>query len=774
MGKSKKALEKYIDRADIIRADSESFIGSPMHQLERLILNPSTAVNFNTGLDLVNDDEELSNSFITLDVPKFGGKTQSAFVFSSIRPLYFTDSRSEKEFIQPIYLNFFNLSYSLKKYATEDLEIIKKVPYVDSSGKKCYNYDEKKYQKRVFCDAALKQNHSSTGLLALGFFIKLVEDGRENYDALDEKRPPWMKYHSERQNFYFRMSTIEDLSNRPSDFFKGYCLFLDEFDTSKDDNLLYILNLSRVIGLKCIVSNSEAEKSNDFSMRTTQENPSICSIVVNRLNPISSNVLNSVFRLEEILETILKKFRKSVKPEICEYFKNFRLELTKSFRAGVVIEIVKILKQFMSVDIPFGSQLIDLLEYLITNLSLFLIPKKKYIDDYKFGGNLYLNGPYLYQSFEVDKVIPRPGRTFLNNHLDYLINPVDNTKWLFLTYSNVNSDTLAIKTKDDNFVKWFKYRCFDSNEVLLNMALQSMSLNSCGTVASDSDSLQNRYTGMNIFMCIGGVNHCEISSLVVSFAVIEASRISCDTMKLGGQYGINFMRNILINIEEKDLSRGDFYTIVEYESETESSALFDLEKYFENFKVPFFYTFNTPIPETLLKISSNNPVDEKAHIGNFIYADDLRKFDAMFEFYELVEERNKRPNVSVPSSYEKFYGMIECKGWENPVNNSVIMATVQDAFKLDNCKLVLLFCHRCCGFLRPPKRCLNYFKTNRVNLFRATAIDTKSSKALGTRKHIKFVPHYKNDRLKHAKDPKMIFIIFELARVTFERSEWKF
>lgn len=761
--------------ADSIRADSESFIGSPMHQLEQLIINPSIAVNFNTGLDLVKDDEELSNSFITLDVPKFGGKTQSAFVFDSIRPLYFTACRTEMKLIQPIYLNFFNLSYSLYKYATADLEIIKKVPYLNVSDKYCHINEEKEFKKRlIFCDAALKQNHSATELLVLGFLIKLVEDGKENYDNLDENKPPWMKYHSEKKNFYFRKSTIDDLSNRSSDFFNGYCLFLDEFNTSDDDTLLYILNLSRVIGLKCIVSNSEEEKSKDSFVRK-QEKRSIYSIVVNRLNPISPNVLNSVYGLDEILETILKKFHNSIKPEVCEYLKNFKLELIKSFRGGVVIEIVKILKQFMFVDIPFRSQLIDLLEYLIKNLSVFLFPKRN-IQSHEHGGNLYLNGPYLYQSFEVSKAIPNSGRTCLSNHLDYLINPVDNTKWLFLTYSNLKDMTLTIREKCDKFVEWFKYRCFDSNEILLNMTLQSMSLKSDYTIASDSKSLQEHYMRMNIFMCLSGVSRCEISSAAISFAVIEASRISCDTIKLGGQYGINFIRNILINIEEDSSYKKYNYTTVEYESETESSSLFDLEKYFENFKVPFFYTYNTPIPETLLKISSNNPIDEKVHIGNFIYVNDFRKFDAMFEFYELVEARNKIPNVSVPSSYEKFYGMIECKGWKNPVNNSVIMKTVQNAIKLDKFKLVLLFCHRCCGFLSPPKKCLNYFKSNKVNLFRATTDPSKLSLSspLESRNYIKFVPHYKNDDLKHAKDPKMIFIIVELASVTIERKTWKF
>ena len=76
-----------------------------------------------------------------------------------------------------------------------------------------------------------------------------------NYDTLSvESRPVWMEYHARRTDF---IVTPKSISEIPVDFFKGYCIFLDEFKGF--DWAIYIRNLARAIDLRCCVCNTDAK-----------------------------------------------------------------------------------------------------------------------------------------------------------------------------------------------------------------------------------------------------------------------------------------------------------------------------------------------------------------------------------------------------------------------------------------------------------------------------------------------------------------------------------
>ena len=70
----------------------------------------------------------LQSAFIALAVHSMEGKTQSAFVFRDVKPLYFPLSgyRSEQA-PQPIYGNFTHLSDAIVHYAALDLSEIRRI-----------------------------------------------------------------------------------------------------------------------------------------------------------------------------------------------------------------------------------------------------------------------------------------------------------------------------------------------------------------------------------------------------------------------------------------------------------------------------------------------------------------------------------------------------------------------------------------------------------------------------------------------------------------------
>lgn len=95
-------------------------------------------------------------------------------------------------------------------------------------------------------------------LFTLGLLVHLVQDAKANYDTLDpETRPSWMEYHAKRKNFRFRHFSITEL---PLSIFEGYCLYLDDFVT--EPWAIFIRNLARSVGLRCIVTNTDAKVAN--------------------------------------------------------------------------------------------------------------------------------------------------------------------------------------------------------------------------------------------------------------------------------------------------------------------------------------------------------------------------------------------------------------------------------------------------------------------------------------------------------------------------------
>ena len=234
----------------------------------------------------VRDNSAFERSFVALAAPSYEGKTQSAFVMRNVRPLYFVADplaldENGNTLSQPIYYNYQSISAALLHYAKLDHQFIENDGMPTDKIALVTPKSEKQFLK--VAGSYLGINHSETKFWTLGFLKGLVLDAK-NYDP---DQSTWMEYHANRKNLIVRSTSISELK-KDRDFFKGYCLFLDEFTGAVEK--VMIRNLARLLGLRCIVANTNAiianclDKSPRYSMSRTSGVAVVWSIVFTRLN----------------------------------------------------------------------------------------------------------------------------------------------------------------------------------------------------------------------------------------------------------------------------------------------------------------------------------------------------------------------------------------------------------------------------------------------------------------------------------------------------------
>ena len=120
--RSKRALGAFCETGRIIR--STDYNETVLCSIEKILSGDLNTLNSHLGRkhpDLLTD-QSLNGTFIALAAPSLEGKTQSAFVFEDVLPLYFPLQISEDaEQAQAIYRNYASLSTAVEKNAKKDL-----------------------------------------------------------------------------------------------------------------------------------------------------------------------------------------------------------------------------------------------------------------------------------------------------------------------------------------------------------------------------------------------------------------------------------------------------------------------------------------------------------------------------------------------------------------------------------------------------------------------------------------------------------------------------
>ena len=595
-----------------------------------------------------------------------------------------------------------------------------------------------KYLKDIYAAISankLSNNESFANIKywTIGFLMKLVEEGNTLYKDESTNGETWMEFHAHRRDdrskFYFSPMSISDARKRSHEFEK-YFLFLDEF--VGHPWAVIVRNLARAIGLSGIVANTNSDIGNlsgyeQAGSSGDDDKNEAWSMIVTLLNEFywvdpetidSSNPLKINLTLESKLtrkiEVLMDKCPdEDTKKDLKVFFDCLKNVEFKRTRPGVVEMISLSILQF-----PLNQDftMLSFLDYVFKFSGLKIYTRKKRIKS-TGQGRLANLGLYLSDAFTV---VPDEGyktlvhkKSFLKNHLYYLLNPVDKDDWAFLTFHpREGSERLQI-FKDDNFENW---RCeltyFFSSEVLTILAC--MFIVSDHSVVDDiieGEALGKRSNPSLINFVLNPLsvkfdgNRLEILAAV---SIIDASHHAVDAKNstLSGQDGISFIKNLMNNlIFSKDQERRKnkcemaFHVPTPTNDNKKTRIVFDLEKFLNSCRIPFLYSANCKVPEILQKLSKTGVIK----VGECSRTADKDEIDFKFDLF-------------CSGNQKKHCAVGECKNWCTPIPFTVIMKAVEKALNTEGCRLNLIFCeeikdHSLSTFKISPKAKVNVLKT---------------------------------------------------------------
>ncbi len=228
--KAREELSRFIRFGKMIR-DDPKYRETNIGKVEAILSD------FEEECDALSETKNLiyDDTFIALAAPSTEGKTQSAFVFQDVHPLYFPISEAypcdDALVSQYIYANFRQFVVALQEAAAVDVNSINYVSLAAS-------------------DLLLK---SEDPLWTLVFIKSVIE-------AFESKPQPasWMEFYTQPHSITFRPVSINELREFVGS--RKYVLFLDEF---KDDQwVVLIRNLARAVGLRGIIANTNTKITN--------------------------------------------------------------------------------------------------------------------------------------------------------------------------------------------------------------------------------------------------------------------------------------------------------------------------------------------------------------------------------------------------------------------------------------------------------------------------------------------------------------------------------
>lgn len=683
------ALEKYCAFGEMIREGTD-FPDSALYQLEQSMINPEMfADEYPLGSDMA---VQMNRSFVALVAPSLEGKTQSAFVLSLILPLYFIANAviltNSDEIVQEVYQNFTYLSKVLLSLAKKDVEVLQNqqvllppkinesdIPLVKISGSSIENY--------------FKCNNSAT----LGFLKALIENSDSGYISTEN----WMNFHAKRGTISSSPVSITYFNNtRACKNSKKYCVFLDEFDSSLE--VVFVRNLCRILGIKCIVANTNASISNLTGKRHSTYSRSsmekVWSIVFPRLNYVSPTLVKSAYNLDLLVARIKEKCLNS-DPQLTEKFLTTLIKgLIFKMRPGLALVLLDYFSQLSLSTNTFTVS--TLLSLIVNQLQEALTRRKQSMASFSSKlANIallthvaYLNGE---SSSDYNMYISHL-KSFLKDHLFYVVNPVDPDKCWFLTYAPIpsteeettQSEYLRVRLSAANFPDWkHELTYFNSDEVLTIISCMKMPLDgpileilkkSLSILKVDPNSIAD-YNNPTTQSLNG--NHLEVLS---STCIINSTHYS----GFCGPNGIDFLKLLVYNLYPKDF-KFDANGFDDNVPDDETS--FNLKRFLLGIRIPFLYANNCQVPEFLGMIDNHErlPFGENSILfGEYRRTSNSSQIDSNFNFYS-------------ESSGEAASAIVECKNWGRQIPATELISILSKALRSPNSKLSLIFCKKASG-----------------------------------------------------------------------------
>ena len=629
-------LLNYVRKGVLIRSDP-NYEKSPLGLLEKFVQNKAAAIKSYLGeKSILNRDENLEKMFYAIVAPSMEGKTQSSFVFRTLRSLYFVlmqSSLSDFDSTQEIYKNFNVLSAKMRQFAILDLSLIEHKNRNANVSRSIYD------QVGV---TELTDFHGDTKFLVLGFIFALIEHANTNFKDSGKE---WMEFYAiSPKNFKIQGMSINEM--RQFDL-GNYILFFDEFEGLGWTVL--VRNFAKASNIPFFVANTNTNAAN-FVGKFQSSRHSRCDdafawcLVVNRLNSMSVKILDSV------LPGIDHKFNEIIKNSEFEYekrllygfFDDFIVNQLKHLRPGFADIICSNLLEIPSaLGISLNSVLETMVNPLINEIRKTKPQMYSELDGILGSLALYMNNAYLSSDeTELTNIFHR--KAYLQDHFYYIVNPVDNSKCCFLTYPpsgevsteidqeqaqtqeeqipilmdkplRLVKDTCGKSGNPSGFSDWdTEFTYFKPEEIIPFLACQVVidqksipALLKLGIakINSSSDGTGNT---QNLSQSVPlSWNELEVLS---SVCIIESSHhsVGAFTSTFYGQNGESFLTNLVENLIESNGFRYKNCTVVNFHARTFGLVL-------ERIHIPFLFPAGMKLP-TFFKehLSDANGFNERS------------------------------------------------------------------------------------------------------------------------------------------------------------------
>ena len=224
---------------------------------------------------------DFPSTYAAIIGPSFMGKTQFAFTLACSNPVFYFNLISSTR-TQNIYKAFSKISGSMRDYLEYDEQCLKHV-----------NEGSEHFEEDIFDSIFLRKSNLS--FKSVGFIWALIVQTLKYNWTNSEKE--WLQFYLEIEMLTFESITLVDFSSRMSKKqqiisdlllliiitilvklskdlnFKPPIIFIDEYHPSKVNVIRFLRNLSRTMGISCVLSSTNGRISNMLNLNSISSGP---------------------------------------------------------------------------------------------------------------------------------------------------------------------------------------------------------------------------------------------------------------------------------------------------------------------------------------------------------------------------------------------------------------------------------------------------------------------------------------------------------------------
>ena len=406
-------LDHYIKISELI-VNHESFKDSNSKSIEDIIVKLSR--------ESPTIEQADYHTFVTLFGSSLIGKTQLAFTFRNIKPIYFSmhDDNSIK---MPIYVAFKSISNTMKKHIKSDFEAIRS--------------RFKDLQTNCIGEFESIKEISDVKFNSLGYISALINDSKKRFNA---EKDVWMQFHADRPELKrFNPCSVNEFI--ASDF-EGYCVFIDDFAYNNESILLR--NLIKSTGMTCVVAAKYLSvpdlppKTNSYLANRIWSKVCLC------FDRANYEIFNEEFNISDAISLISRNLNKKTRIAFKEFIDHVLEKQFNHLRPGVALLLCSVLENAPKV-LKDSYRMVDVLNYLFSTFSkefIKIFRNIQTIDTHEMIANFCLNSTFPYWSeFKEDKFC---NGNYAYFHLYEIIGPNElvtdwtnlyrSSKWTYWTY----------------------------------------------------------------------------------------------------------------------------------------------------------------------------------------------------------------------------------------------------------------------------------------------------------------------------------------------------